>query len=220
LLHRQANQGTPPSIKIPKLVHFQGDVVEEVLRIPAKSPFKRLILETPLWSYLCSRMSSGAKSPPEGLKASEWEKGKSGARPPIPSVPPTDLIEKWEGGQIKVKMPDGTNFSMATLTCGTNEDYLIHVIVVLRIIKKKGLAQEIKAAWLALPAVRKEMTPFLQVPPDESEEAKKLREAFVEQFKGILKARKGMAIAVTSQAYKMFRLFVLGDQQTHWDKIV
>jgi hypothetical protein len=165
-------------------------------------------------------MSSGTKSPPEGLKALECKKGKLGARPPIPYVPPTNLIKKWEGEQIKVKMPDGTNFSMAVFTCGTNADCLVHIIAVLCIIEKKGLAQEIKAAWLALPATKKEMMPFLQVPPDESEEAKKLCEASVEQYKGILKAKKGAAIAITIQAYEMFRLFIVGDQQTHWDKIV
>ena len=118
----------PQGAKILKLVRFQGDVVEEVLRIPAKSSFKRLILETPLWSY---SMSSSTKSPPEGLKASKCKKGKSSAQPPIPYVPLTDLIKKWEGEQIKVKMPDGTNFSMSTFTSGTNKDYLVHVIAVL-----------------------------------------------------------------------------------------
>ncbi len=207
----------PKKGKIPKLVRFQEDLVEEALRIPAKLSFKHLILETLLWSY--SR-SSSLKSPPDGLKASECKKGKLGAQPPIPYVPPTDLIKKQEGEQIKVKMPDGTNFSMAAFMSGTNEDYLAHVIAVLCIIKKKGMAVEIKAAWLATPAVRKEMMPFLQVPPNKSEEAKKLCLASLEQFKGILKAKKGTAIAVTGQAYKMFRLFVIGDQQTQWDKIV
>jgi hypothetical protein len=64
------------------------------------------------------------------------------------------------------------------------------------------------------------MALFLQVPPDKTEEAKKLREASIKQYKGILKAKKGTAITVTKQAYKMFRLFVVGDQQTNWDKIV
>ncbi len=164
-------------------------------------------------------MSSSTKSPPEGLKASKCKKGKSGVRPPIPYVPPTNLIKKQEGEQIKVKMLDSTNFSMAAFTSGTNE-YLVHIITVLRIIEKKGMAEEIKAAWLALPAVRKEMVPFLQVLPDESEEAKKLHEASLEQLKGILKAKKGTAIAVTSQAYEMFCLFVVGDQQTQRDKIL
>ena len=164
-------------------------------------------------------MNSNAKSPPEGLKASKAENWKSGARPPIPYVPPNNLIEKREGEKIKVKMPDGTNFYMAAFTSGTNKDYLIHAIAVLWIIEKKGMAEEIKAAWLALPAVRKEMAPFLQILPDESKEAKNLCKASMEQFKGILKAKKGTAIAVTSQAYEMFRLFIIGDQRTRWDKI-
>jgi hypothetical protein len=82
------------------------------------------------------------------------------------------------------------------------------------------MAAEIKAAWLAIRYVRKEMAPYFQFPPDESKEAKKLRHNSLDQFKDILKAKKVTAIAVTSQAYKMFRLFVVGDQQTQWDKIV
>jgi hypothetical protein len=113
----ESTKEPPKKVKIPKLIRFQGDLVEEVLRVPAKSFFKRLILETPLWSY---SMSSSLKSPPEGLKASKCEKGKLGARPPIPYAPPTNLIKKQEGEQIKVKMPDGTNFSMAAFTSGTN----------------------------------------------------------------------------------------------------
>jgi hypothetical protein len=88
-------------------------------------------------------MSSSLKSPPEGLKALECKKGKSVARPPIPYVPPPDLIENQEAEQIKVKMLDGTNFGMAAFTYGTNEDYLVHVIAVLQIIKKKGPESEI-----------------------------------------------------------------------------
>ncbi len=198
-------------------MRFQGDLIEEVLRVPAKSSFKCLILETPLWKY---SMSSSLKSPPEGLKASECKKGKSGARPPIPYVPPTDLIKKRKGKQIKVKMPDGTNFGMAAFTSSTNEDYLVHVNAVLRIIKKKGLAAKIKAAWLAICDVRKEMVPYFEFPPNKSEEAKKLRHDSLNMFKEILKAKKVTAIAETQKAYKMFRLFVVGNQRTQWDKIV
>jgi hypothetical protein len=183
--------------------------MEEVLRAPAKLSSKRLILDTLLWSY---SMSPNLKSPSQGLKASECKKGKSGARPPITYIPPTDLIKKQEEEKTKVKMPEGTNFSMSAFTSSTNKDYLVHVITVLRIIKKKGTAAKIKAAWLALLVVRKKMAPFLQVLPDKSKEAKKLHEASLEQFKGILKAKKGTAIAVTGQAYEMFRLFVVGDQ--------
>ncbi len=105
-------------------------------------------------------MSSNLKSPPKGLKPSECKKGKSVARPPIPYVLPLDLIKKWETKQIRVKMPNRTNFGMAAFAYGTNEDYLVHVITVLRIIKKKGLASEIKVAWDAITKVRREMKPY------------------------------------------------------------
>jgi hypothetical protein len=109
--------------------------------------FKRLILETSLWQYA---MSSNLKSPLEGLKPSECKKGKPITCPPIPYVVPLDLIKKQETEQIKVKMPNGTNFGMAAFAYGTNKDYLVHVIAVLRIIKKKGLASEIKVALDAI----------------------------------------------------------------------
>jgi hypothetical protein len=204
-------------VKILCLVRFQGDLVEEVLRIPAKSSFKRIILETPLW--LCS-MSLSLKSPLEGLRASECKKGKSGVRLPISNGPPTDLIKKQEGKQIKVKMPDGTNFCMAAFTSGTNEDYLTHVIAVLQIIEKKGMGAEIKAAWLAIHDVRKEMAPYFQFLFDESKEAKKLCLDLLNKFKEIVKAKKVTAIVETQKAYKMFRLFIFCNQQTQWDKIV
>jgi hypothetical protein len=99
---------------------------------------------------------SNAKSPVEGLKASEAKKGRLGARPPIPYVPLTDLIEKREGEQIKVKMQDGTNFSMAAFVSGTSEDYLVHVIAVLRIIQKKGLPKKSSLpSWRSLQSGRK-----------------------------------------------------------------
>ncbi len=55
------------------------------------------------------------------------------------------------------------------------------------------------------------MALFLQVLPNKSKETKKLCEASVEQYKGILKLKKGTAIAIASQAYEMFHLFVVGD---------
>ncbi len=105
-----------------------------ILQVPPKSSFKHLILETPLWQHT---MSSNLKSLPEGLKPLECKKGKSVAWPPIPYVLPSDLIKKQETEQIKVKMPDGTNFQMVAFVYGTNEDYLIPVVTVLHIIEQK-----------------------------------------------------------------------------------
>jgi hypothetical protein len=99
-------------------------------------------------------------SPLEGLKNSECKKGNLVAQPFVPYVLPPNLHERQETKQIKVKMPDGTNFQMAAFAYGNNEEYLIHVIAILRIIEQKGMASDIKKAFQALVEVRREMKPF------------------------------------------------------------
>jgi hypothetical protein len=54
------------------------------------------------------------------------------------------LIKKRESKQIKVKMPDGTNFGMVAFMSGTNKDYLVHIIAVLRIIEKRDWHLKLK----------------------------------------------------------------------------
>ncbi len=111
----KSNKEPPTRIKLSQRGEDQADPVQRILREPPKSSFKHLNLETPLWQHT---MSSSLKSPLEGLKPLECKNGKSVARPPIPYVPPLDLIKKQETKQIKVKMPDGINFHIAALCMG------------------------------------------------------------------------------------------------------
>ncbi len=61
----------------------------------------------------------------EGLKDYECEKGKLGIRPPIPYVPPTDLLKTKEtSDSLKVKLPNGTVFTMQIFAKGNPEEYL------------------------------------------------------------------------------------------------
>ena len=89
-------------------------------------------------------MSLNLKSPPEGLKNSECKKGTPPVRPPIPYVPPTDLLKKRKTKQIKIKLLDGTKFQMPNFGSGNNEEYLVHVIAILHIIKQKGVEQDVR----------------------------------------------------------------------------
>jgi hypothetical protein len=117
-------------------------------------------------------------------------------------------------------MTNGTNFGMAAFTYGTNEDYLVHVIAILRIIEKKGLAAEIKVAWDAILEVRRGMKPYFLFPEDETEAAKELQKQALSEYKVIIKAKKVFAITKTQKAYEMFLCFVGSNPQTQWDKIV
>jgi hypothetical protein len=120
-------------------------------------------------------MSLNLMSPPEGLKNAECKKGTPPVRLPILYVPPTDLLEKRETKQTKVELPDETKFQMPTFGSGNNEEYLVHVIAVLRLVKQKGTASKVQEAFAALIAVRKEMSPFFNFPEDETMAAKEAR---------------------------------------------
>ncbi len=165
-------------------------------------------------------MSSNLKSPPEGLKNAECKKGMPPVRPPILYVPLTDLLKKQETKQIKVELPDGTKFQMPTYGSGNNEEYLVHVITVLRLVEQKRTAAEVQEAFAVLVAVRKEISPFFNFPEDKTVAAKEARKKKLNKLNKSLKAKKTFAVELAQKAYKLFHCFVIGEVQTQWDRIV
>jgi hypothetical protein len=106
------------------------------LRVPPKSSFKKLLLGTELWHH--AKMSTSLKSP-DGLKDAEWEKGQLSHQRPIPYVPMLDIVTPKEDPQVfKIKLPDASHLSMPIYSHGNNEEYLAHIVAVLRVIEKRG----------------------------------------------------------------------------------
>jgi hypothetical protein len=144
-------------------------------------------------------MSSNLKSLPEGLKNAKCEKGTPPVSPPIPYVPPTDLLKKWETKQIKVELPDGTKFQMPTLGSGNNEEYLVNIIAVLHLVEQMGTAAKVQA-FAALVAVRMEMRPFFNFSEDETVAAKEARKKKLNKLNKSLKAKKSIAVDLAQKA--------------------
>jgi hypothetical protein len=213
----KSNKEPSTKIKILQLAEYQADPLRRILRVPPKSSVKHLILETPLWQYA---MSSNLESPPEGLKNAKCEKGKLIAQPPIPCVLPLELHKKQETEQIKVKMPDGTNFQMAAFGYGNNEEYLVHVIAILRIIKQKRMEMDVKNVFQALVVVRREMKPLFEFPDHKTEAEKQVWKQRLLEYKEILKTKKSVTVTEAHKAYEVFCCFVVGNLQTQWDRIV
>jgi hypothetical protein len=164
-------------------------------------------------------MSSSLKSPPEGLKNAECEKGTPPIRPPIPYVPPTDLHEKRETKQKKVELPDGTKFQMPTYGSGNNKEYLVLVIAILQLIKQKGTAVEVKDAFAALVKVKKEKSPF-NFTEDKSAAEKEARKKKLSNLNESLKAKKSFLVKQAQKAYKLFCCFIVGKVGMQWDRIM
>ncbi len=69
------------------------------------------MLGTALWQH--AKMTTILKSP-RGLKDLECKKGQLSSSPPIPCVPPTDLVTTKELLEnLKIKLPDKIVFNMS-----------------------------------------------------------------------------------------------------------
>jgi hypothetical protein len=81
-------------------------------------------------------MSASLKSP-DGLKDAECKKGQLSHRPPILYVPVVDVVMPKEEPQLyKVKLPDASHLSIPIYSRGNNKAYLVHIVVILRIIEQ------------------------------------------------------------------------------------
>jgi hypothetical protein len=121
---------------------------------------------------------------------------------------------------MKVKFPNGTKFQMPTYGTGNNKEYLVHVIAILCLVKQKGTAAKVKEAFAAFIAVRKEMSPLLEFPDDETASKIEARIKKLTNLKKALKAKKDVAVKKAQKAYQLFRCFVVGKAQTNWDRIM
>ncbi len=64
-----------------------------------------------------------------------------------------DIVKPKEKPQIfKIKLPDTSHLSMPIYSHGNNEEYLAHIVAVLRVIDQKGLP---KKCWVLTKAVVK-----------------------------------------------------------------
>ena len=198
------------------------------LRVPPRSSFKRLVIGTEL--YLSSRMSVPLKSP-DGLKDHECEKGNLSHRPPIPYVPPTDLLPATSKIEtIKIKVSDGSTVSMKIFSVGSPEEYLSHIVAVLHLIERKGLREQTKTfygemrnATAALQALQKRKALESKDGADDEQSEEELSEADkveLTQSQGIFKDSKSKYVKAIEATYEVMRTLLAGDPLTQWDRIV
>ena len=113
------------------------------LEYPAKSAFKRLILETPLCRLLLSTMSSSTTS---DLHDQECERGHVSQRPPISYATSKDEATiKASRDFIKMKTPEGEIRVTVLGDSPGPEEYLQHLNAFIRMLERKKMSEEIAA---------------------------------------------------------------------------
>jgi hypothetical protein len=132
--------------------NLAADRLSCILQFLPKRKLKHLLLETPLWQYAMSVKS---------LKDLECKKGMLTVWFPIPYVPPINLHEKKDTKQIKIKLPDGTNFHMSVFFAqGNKKEYLVHIIAVKHLREQKEIVEDVKKAYEMVLAIKKQLEPL------------------------------------------------------------
>jgi hypothetical protein len=158
------------------------------------------------------------------LKDAECKKRQLSHRLPIPYVPVVDVVTPKEEPQFyKVKLPGALHLSIPIYSRGNNEEYLVHIIAVLRIIKQKGLPKKCKV--LAKAVVRRsEALKNLQ----EAAESRdtdltsvdvQARKVEIEQTVQMLQESQKAHNKAIAKMYEQLRNLLSGDAQSQWDHI-
>jgi hypothetical protein len=160
---------------------------------------------------------------PQRMKDLECKKGQLSSQPPIPYVPPTDLVTTKESfDNLKIKLPNGTIFNMSIFFQGNTEEYLVHVVAVLNLINQKGLDMQCRKLAKTVDKLAGTLE-NLQKPNGpkgacykEVQEARKLELSQIQEM--LEEARKAHNKSV-AKTYKLPRNLLSGDPQSQWDQV-
>jgi hypothetical protein len=166
-------------------------------------------------------MSTTLKTP-GGLKDSECKKRQLSNRPSVPYVPPTDLVATKEiPDTVKMKLPDGTTLNMSVFTRGNNEEYLAHIVAVLRVIKQKGLDALCRKLGKAVDRLSGTLKNLYKAAGFKTTvltgvdvEARKVE---IEQTQQMLQEAQKAHNEAIAKRYELLRNLLSSDAQTQWD---
>jgi hypothetical protein len=167
-------------------------------------------------------MSTNLKSP-DMLKDAECKKRQLSQRPSIPYIVPVvdGITPKEEPTILKVKLPDNSLISVPIFSCGNNEEYIAHIVAVLRIMEQKGLP---KKCWVFTKAVAKQQEALknlleaagLQDTISTSIDATALK-VKIEQTQQMLQESQKAHNKAIIKSYKQLRNLLSGYVQSQWD---
>jgi hypothetical protein len=154
-----------------------------------------------------------------GLKNSHCKKWQLSNWPPIPYVAETDIITSKEEPQVlKVKLTNNPHLNMPIYSRGNTEEYCMHIIAVLRIIKQKGLGakcSKLRNAVVRQPETLKNLLEAAgsrdTVSTDVDIQARKVE---IEQTQQMLQEAQKAHDEAIARTYKQLRNLLSSDTQS------
>jgi hypothetical protein len=166
-------------------------------------------------------MSTSLKFP-NRLKDTECKKGQLSHRPPIPYVPDVDVVPSKEEPQLyKVKLPNASHLSIPIYSRGINEEYSVHVVATLCIIKQKGLPKKCRVLTKAVVRRSKALKNLQEAAESQDTIWTSVdvmaRKVEIEQTSQMLQEAQKAHDKAIAETYKQLRNLLSGDAQSQWD---
>ena len=191
---------------------------DRFLQSPARSAFKRLILETPLYQHLQLTMSSTLLTE---LTDQDCEKGQLTQRPPIPyATPKAETAMKASRETFKLKTAEG-EVKVAVLGDSPGpEEYLQHINSFLRNLSRKKWDVKMTKSIRAVQLATASMTKFARVPINETSAMTATRSASLAAAVEDRKKAEAHETQEVGLVYDLFRKQLKEDPELQWDRIV
>ena len=132
-----------------------------------------------------------------------------------------DPYEKAEKTKIKTKLADGTDYRMVPFCLGTNEDYVSHLIAMIRLVEQLDLEKSVEVAFQALKEVEDKIGPLnKKINMSKNQQEKEALKKLLEQAKKLAEKDRKTALKEIVKAYELMCTYFVGEARTQWDKIV
>ncbi len=126
-------------------------------------------------------------------------------------VQPLDLNKKQEKTEIKVKLPDGTNYQMVPFQAGNNEDYVTHIIAMHQLLEQKESEDDVAKAFGVVLEIKEQLGPLNSALKSEASKSEKeeLKLQITSVKEEMQNARKE-ALAEIVKAYELICNYFVG----------
>jgi hypothetical protein len=166
-------------------------------------------------------MSTSLKSP-DWLKDTECKKGQLSHRQPIPYVPVVDIVTPKEDPQVfKIKLPDASHLSMPIYSHGNNEEYLAHIVAVLRVIEQEGLPKKYRVLAKAVVRWSKALKNLQEAAESQDTISTSVdvtaHKVEIEQTVQMLQEAQKAHNKAIAKLYEQLRNLLSGNAQSQWD---
>ncbi len=191
----------------------------QLLKRPAKSAFKHLILTMPLCQHLLLSMSSTPTS--YELSDADCEKGHVTQRPPIPyAVSKNGLLVSTSQETIKIKTPEGESKQSLLGDEADGEEYVKHLMSFFHFMEKKGYEADLKAASKVFLGATTALKKLAKAQHGEKDPAKAKRLTRVEAAKVRLIKAKVAESKLACLIDDLFCKLLRDKPEIQWDRIV